>query len=127
MSRPTLFEPIALFRLRRAGLLALVAIVVLLSLKLYAAALGVLLGVGIFLLNAILLYESGRSLLSREGARTGRALAAGSSIARFLMMGVALWLVFEFVCREALLGACGGLFLSQVHLHLPGRRASEAV
>jgi len=122
MSRPPLFEPIELFRLRRSGLLALIAIAILFSLQFYAAALGVLLGVGLFAMNLILLYEAGRSLLSASSKGTGRALAAGSSIARLLMMGVALWLVSAFLGREALLGACGGLFLSQVHLHFPIRR-----
>ena len=127
MSRPTLFEPIALFLLRRSGLLALVAIVFLLSFGFYFATLGVVIGVALFVANLFLLYEAGRSLLSASSRGAGRALAAGSSVARFLMLGVGLWLVFSFLGREALLGACGGLFLSQVNLHFPLRRAEGVV
>jgi len=127
MSRPTLFEPIELFRLRRSGLLALVAIVVLLSFGVYLAALGVVIGVALFAANLFLLYEAGHSLMSASSRGAGRALAAGSSIARFLMMGVVLWLVVTFLGREALIGACGGLFLSQVNLHFPLRRVEGVV
>jgi hypothetical protein len=127
MSRPTLFEPIVLFRLKRTGPLLLVAVVVLLLLTYYAAALGMVLGVLLFAVNLLLLYEAGRSLLSSSTPRAGRAIAAGSSVARLLMMGVGLWLVFAFLGREALLGACGGLFLSQVHFHFPLRRIEGVV
>jgi len=127
MSRPTLLEPIALFRLRRSGFFALVAIVILLSFGRYFAALGIVIGVALFVANLFLLYEAGRSLLSSSSRGAGQALAAGSSIARFLMMGVGLWLVFTFLGREALIGTCGGLFLSQVSLHYPLRRVEGVV
>ncbi|MFC2081678.1 hypothetical protein ACFLR0_00665 [Candidatus Bipolaricaulota bacterium] len=127
MSRPTLLEPIALFRLRRSVFFALLSVVLLLSFGRVLAALGVVIGVLLFAANLFLLYEAGRSLLSASSSVAGRALAAGSSLARFLMMGVALWLVFAFLGRDALLGACGGLFLSQVSLHFPLRRVEGVV
>lgn len=127
MSRPTPFEPIALFRLRGPGLIALLAVALLLSFGHTLAAIGVAIGVALFATNLFLLYEAGRSLLSASSRRAGRTLAAGSSLGRFLMLGVALWLVFACLGRDALVGACGGLFLCQVNLHFPLRRVEGAV
>jgi len=127
MSRATLFEPFALTCLKRIGILALVASGVLLLIGREVAALGVVLGACLFAVNLLLLYEAGRSLLAASSTGLGKAMAAGSSVARFLMMGVALWLIASYLGREALLAACGSLFLSQVHLRLPVWRSSEAI
>jgi len=127
MSRPTLFEPIIVFRLKRSALFLALILTILLLLGRYWAALGVAMGVGLFIGNAFLLYEIGRSLLAAESRRGVRAMAIVSSAGRFLMMGVALGLIGMYLGREALLGACGGLLVSQVNLHLPLGRSSEAV
>ena len=127
MSHPTLLEPIEVFRLGRSGLLILTGITLLLVFGHIFAAIGMVIGTALFVANLFLLYEAGRSLLSASSRGAGKALAAGSSLGRFLMMGVGLWLVFAFLGRESLLGACGGLFLSQVSLHFPLRRVEGVV
>lgn len=127
MSHPMLLELIEVFRLRRSGLLILIGIALLLAFGHFFAAIGLVIGTALFAANLFLLYEAGRSLLLASSRGAGKALAVGSSLGRFLMMGVALWLVFSFLGRESLLGACGGLFLSQVNLHFPLRRVEGVV
>jgi len=107
-----------------AGLCCATAIVLLVIGQPMAAA-GVAIGFGLFLLNAVFLWEAGRSLLSSGRARGGGMLAGLSSSVRLLLLAVCLAGVFIGLGRAAGLGACGGLFLSQVNLHrprLPSRR-----
>jgi len=82
---------------------------------------GVMVGFALFAGNVLLLLEAGRALLG--GARRGvRAAVVASTLGRFLLVGLVLAAVFVFLGRPAGLGACGGLFLAQVNLHLPIRR-----
>ncbi len=91
------------------------------------AALGLWIGVALYIGNLLLLHEIARSLLAAGSRRTGRSMAIGSSLGRMLLMGVLLALVGLTLGREALLGACGGLLITQVNLHLPLGRSTEAV
>ena len=91
------------------------------------AALGVWIGVALFVGNLLLLHEIARSLLNAGSRRTGRSMAIGSSLGRFVLLGVLLAFVGIFLGREALLGACGGLLITQVNLHFPLGRSTEAV
>jgi len=78
-------------------------------------------------LNIFFLYEAARGLLDRADSGGPRFLAAASNVGRLLFLGVVLSSVFLFLGRDALLGACGGLFLSQVNLHFQGRRPKGAI
>jgi len=71
--------------------------------------------------NLFFLYETARGLLERADSGGPRFLAAAASGGRLLFLGVVLSAVFLFLGRGALLGGCGGLFLSQVNLHFQGR------
>jgi len=90
------------------------------------AALGAWIGMGLFLGNLMLLHESGRALLATRTRRQGQAMAAGSSLGRFLFLAVGLGLIGVYLGREALLGACGGLLISQVTLHFSSCSSTEA-
>ncbi len=115
------------FRLGRSFLLAAVLALVVGLLGYPWAALGVWIGVALFVGNLVLLHEIARSTLGAGSRRIGRSMAIGSSLGRLLLLGVLLALVGICVGREALLGACGGLLLTQVNLNLPARRSTEAV
>jgi len=91
------------------------------------AALGVWIGVCLFVANLLLLHEIARSLLTTHSRRAGRSVAVGSSLGRFFLVGVVLALIGVTLGRETLLGACGGLLVAQVNLNLPARRPTEAV
>lgn len=113
---------IARYRLASTvGVCALVAIVLgLLGRGLAAAGIGI--GILLFVVNLLLLYEIGRALLSPRPARLAWLIAGGSSVGRFLLLASALCLVFASLGKEALLGACGGLLIAQVNLHFGWRR-----
>jgi len=85
------------------------------------------LGVLLFLGNLLLLHETARSLLAGRDRRKGRAMAIGASVGRLLLLGVLLAVIGMTLGREALLGACGGLLVTQMALSLPGRTYTEAV
>jgi len=91
------------------------------------AALGVWIGVALFVGNLLLLHEIAKTLLHAGSRRTGRSMAVGSSLGRFLLLGVLLAAVGITLGREALLGACGGLLIAQVNLHFPLGWSTEAV
>jgi len=91
------------------------------------AALGIWIGVALFVTNLLLLHEIARSLATAAGRRSGRSITVGSSVGRLLLLGVALAFVGLGLGRETLLGACGGLLVTQVNLNLPARRSTEAV
>ena len=89
-----------------------------------SAAAGVGIGFALFAGNVLLLFEIGRTLLGgRRGAKAGVALSA---IGRLMLLGILLAAVGLFLGRSAVLGACGGLLLSQVNLHFPIRRTGVA-
>ena len=127
MDSPSLRRTIRRFRLGRSTLMAAALALVVGFLGYPWAALGVWIGVALFVGNLLLLHEIARSLLSAGSRRTGRSMAVGSSLGRFLLLGVLLAFVGIFLGREALLGACGGLLITQVNLHLPLGRSTEAV
>jgi len=127
MDFPSLRRTIRRFRLGRSTLMAAALALVVGFLGYPWAALGVWIGVALFVGNLLLLHEIGRSLLSANNRRTGRSMAVGSSLGRFLLLGVLLAFVGISLGREALLGACGGLLITQVNLHLPLGRSTEAV
>ena len=128
MIPPRLPAPLRALRLGRALLLSGALAVLLLVCRQNAAAGGALMGFALFAGNALLLYESGRVLLaSASGSpRGGRATAAASTASRLLFLGFCLAGVFFFLGRSTGLGACGGLLVSQVNLHLPIRSTGVA-
>jgi hypothetical protein len=90
----------------------------------YEAAGGVLLGLSLYAFNLLLIREIGRSLLSHEEGRI-RALVALSTAGRLFLLAIALAAVAWWLGRATVLGACGGLLLAQVNLHVSrtgGRR-----
>jgi hypothetical protein len=117
MNREKRVSFLNLFKLPGFLFVASVSGIVLTSLGQGEAAIGLLIGVSLYILNLAFLYEGGKSLLSAGTKRTGRAVAAVSSVGRLLFLGVAL----SFVLRlglVAFIAACGGLLAGQVNLHL---------
>jgi len=115
------------YRLGRSFFLAAVFALVLGLLGYVHAALGIWIGIALFVGNLLLHHEIARSLLAAHSARAGRSMAIGSSLGRMILLGVLLALVGIWLGREALLGTCGGLLLAQVNLSLPTGRSTEAV
>jgi len=115
------------FRLDRSIPIAAAASLALGLLGRPRAALGVWIGIALFAGNVWLLHELARSLVEGRSARAARGMAIGSSVGRLLFLGVALSLVGTYLGREALLGACGALFVAQVHLTVLTGRSREAV
>ena len=111
--------PFRLLRVPSALGLCLLAAVILLALGYRWAAVGVGIGFGLYAVNGFFLYETGRSLLSGGSAKTVRWVAAGSSAGRLLLLGMSLGAVGFFLGREAVLGAGGGLLVSQLNLRFP--------
>lgn len=107
------------FRWRSTGLLVGVAVVLLLLLKQYRVAGGVVLGLTLYASNLFLLMEIGRSLLRGSGTSRPKPLAALSSAGRLFFLAMALSLTAIFLGRDVVLGACGGLLIAQVNLHVP--------
>jgi hypothetical protein len=93
--------------------------VILLLLGYRWAAAGVGMGFILYAVNGFFLYETGRSLLTGGSAKTVRWVAAGSSAGRLLLLGMSLGAIGVFLGREAVLGAGGGLLVSQLNLRLP--------
>lgn len=127
MTSPSLRRLIRRFRLGRSTLIAAVLALVVGLLGYPWAALGVWIGVALFVGNHLLLYEIARSMVTAQSRRMWRLMVVGSSLGRFLVLGVVLALVGVTLGRETLLGACGGLLVTQVNLNLPSRRSTEAV
>jgi small-conductance mechanosensitive channel len=90
------------------------------------AAWGVIMGVALFALNILLLREIARTLLHRKerGVKIATAL---SSSGRLLLLGIALAAIATGLGRDAVLGACGGLLIAQVNLHVlrPGEKQED--
>ena len=115
-AEPRLRDP---FRWRSAGLLIGIAVLVLVFLRQYRMAGGIVLGLSLYAANILLIMEIGRSMMSQHGAKRPRPLAALSSAGRLLFLAIALSLIAIFLGRDMLLGACGGLLIAQVNLHVP--------
>jgi hypothetical protein len=126
MNFPSLRRAIRQFRLGRSTVLAAVGALVVGILGYPWAALGVWIGIALFVGNLLLLHEIARSLTA-QSRRAWRSVAVGSSVGRFLLLGLLLALVGIFLGREVLLGACGGLLIAQVNLTFPAGRSTEAV
>ena len=107
------------FRLRSTSLLALVAVIVLVGFRRFGAAGGIVLGLSLYAANLLLIIEIGRSLLRRDGVRRPKPLAAVSSAGRMLFLAIALSLIAVLLGPNVVLGACGGLLIAQVNLHVP--------
>ena len=106
-----------LFCLRRLFLLGAVAAAGLAAAGLAQAAIGCIVGLTLFTVKSFFLYEGGRALMTCHSKAIGRAIAGLSSLGRVLFLAVALALMSR-LGRPALLAACGGLLLGQIHLHL---------
>ena len=107
------------FRLRSTILLTVIAVIVLAVFRQFGAAGGVGLGFLLYAMNLLLIMEIGRSLLRRDAARCPKPLAAVSSAGRMLFLAIALSLIAVFLGKNVVLGACGGLLIAQVNLHVP--------
>ena len=121
MPRVFLPSPFKLLRIGSGFSLCAGTAGILVGLGLPLAAAGVGIGFGLYAVNLFFLYETARGLLERADSGGPRFLAAAASGGRLLFLGVVLSAVFLFLGRGALLGGCGGLFLSQVNLHFQGR------
>jgi len=126
MSFSSVRRAIRSYRLGRAAFVVAVLALVFGLLGYPPAALGLWIGLALFVGNLALLHEIGRSLLGAS-RRAGRSIAVGSSLGRLLLLGVLLAAVGVGLGREALLGACGGLLIAQTNLSLPSRRPTEAI
>jgi hypothetical protein len=116
------------FRWRSTVSIGLIAVVVLVIVRQYQAAIGVVLGGLLYAGNLVLMMEIGRSLSRQEAASRVKAIAALSSTGRLLFLGVALSAIALFLGRVVLLGACGGFLIAQVNLHIlrPESRRRES-
>ena len=106
------------FRWRSTGLLIGIAVVVLLLTRQPRAAGGMVLGFALYAANLLLMIEIGRSLMRENGASRPKPIAAISSAGRLMFLAIALSLTAIFLGRDVLLGACGGLLIAQVNLHV---------
>ncbi len=113
-----------LFRWRSAILLTLALSLVLLALRSFPAALGAVIGFSLYAGNLFLIAEIARSL-TREGGSIARRMVAVSAVGRLLLLAVALAALGLAWGREILLGACGGLLLAQINLHVAGSREEQ--
>ncbi len=110
-------EFLRLFRVRSAATISLGGALLLVALGQVPAAGGVLVGLLLFLLNALLLYGATRALF-RGASRGGLyALAGLSGLGRISLLAVAVGLVCLWD-RAAGLGTCLGLLLAQGNLRL---------
>jgi len=108
---------ISLFRLPSFLLVTSIAGIVLGSLGMGRAAIGLLIGVFLYIANVFFLYEGGKSLLSANSRRNGKMAATLGSIGRMLFLAVALVFVLR-IGLVAFIAACGGLLAGQVNLQL---------
>ncbi|MFC2082971.1 hypothetical protein ACFLSG_02915 [Candidatus Bipolaricaulota bacterium] len=87
----------------------------------YGVAGGIALGLLLYATNILLMMEIGRSLLRRDESGRPKMMAALSSTGRLLFLAIALALIAVFLGQNVVLGACGGLLMAQVNLHVAGR------
>jgi len=117
MSEETEVGFVSLFRLPSFLLVTSIAGIVLGSLGMGRAAIGLLIGVFLYVANLFFLYEAGKSLLSASSRRNGRMTATMASIGRMLFLAVSLVFVLR-IGLVAFIAACGGLLAGQVNLQL---------
>lgn len=79
-----------------------------------SAAVGVGLGLLLFLVNTFFLYATLQSLVGRTAPHGAPALAAASSVARLLLLGAALGGIAVSLGSETFFGAGGGLVAAQI-------------
>jgi len=108
---------ISLFRLPSFLIVTSVAGIILGALGMGRAAIGLLIGVFLYIANLFFLYEGGKSLLSANSRRNGKMAATLGSIGRMLFLAVALAFVLR-IGFVAFFAACGGLLAGQVNLQL---------
>ncbi len=108
---------IRLFQLPSLFCITSVTVVVLTSIGLWKAAIGFGIGVLLYMVNLLFLYEGNRSLLGAKSPQTGRMIAAISSIGRMALLGMALAFLAH-IWFPALIAACSGLLAGQVNLQL---------
>ncbi len=108
---------ISLFRLPSYLFITSVAGIVLGSFGLGMAAVGLLIGVFLYIANLFFLYEGSKSLLSAASRRNARMSATMASIGRKFFLAVALAFVLR-IGFVPFVAACGGLLAGQVNLHL---------
>ena len=115
------------FRWRSTIALTVAAVIALAVFRQYRVVGGIVLGLLLYAGNLFLMMEIGRSLLHRGETSRPKPLAALSSTGRILFLAVALSLIAVFLGRDVVLGACGGILIAQVNLHIPrlGRRREE--
>ncbi len=116
MINPLTSEFARLFHLRSTLCVGIAAAVLLAAFGLGQAALGVLIGMGLFVATSAFLYEVGRSLFNASPARRSRVMAALSSVGRLAFLAVSLALVSR-LGRSVLIASCGGLLFGQMNLH----------
>lgn len=116
MINPLTSEFARLFHLRSTICVGVAAAVILAVFGLGQAALGVLIGMGLFVATSAFLYEAGRSLFNASSARRGRGMAALSSVGRLAFLAVSLALVSR-LGHSVLIASCGGLLFGQMNLH----------
>jgi hypothetical protein len=124
MRNPLGSEFVALFRLCIGFPVCLGAVIVLALLRRADLAIGLATGLGLFTLNAFLLFRAGRAVLR---AASGRAatLAGLASAGRIMILAGAL----VFVARlgtPAFLASAGGLLFCQGAMHLGHMRSKGA-
>ncbi len=117
MNKGKKIDFISLFRLPSFLLVTSVAGIVLGSLGFGMAAIGLLIGAFLYIVNLFFLYEGGKSLLSSESRRNSKMIAMMSSLGRMLFLAVALAFVIH-IGLVAFFAACGGLLAGQVNLQL---------
>lgn len=117
MNKEKKLDFISLFRLPSYLLVTSVAGIVLGALGFGMAAVGLLIGVALYVTNLLFLYEGGKSLLAAASRRSGRMVATLGSIGRMLFLAVALTFVLR-IGFISFIAACGGLLAGQVNLQL---------
>jgi hypothetical protein len=126
-ARRSFLGPLKVLRPRSAFVICLGIVLILIGCGRGAIAGGVAIGYGLYVLNGFLLIEGGRWLLTRGERRRGRGAAAAGSAGRLLLLGLLLACVGLLVGREILIGACCGLLVTQLNLHFPLSRSTEAI
>jgi len=106
-----------LFRVRSAAAICLGGALLLVALGQALAACGVLVGLLLFLLNALLLYGATRALFRKASGSGLYALAGLSGLGRIALLAGVVGLVCSWD-RAAGLGTCLGLLVAQGNLRL---------
>jgi hypothetical protein len=125
MPSRTRFAPLLLMRIPTALVLCSLVAGGLWAFGETRAAAGVAIGWALYTINAWMLYEIGRAFLCARSAGAANLLASMSTVGRLAMLFVALIFVHLGLGRSATLGACGGVLLPLLNLHVPRTRLKE--